>query len=467
MKTQTKTFLLLLFPFLGVILLFSGFVFFSVTTYSNKDFFKLLEVRALNFARSELDARFDEQLSEITSQYDESSEKLMYEKDYYFQVNNSLNIADVANQVNVSENFIQSILLDGSAELIKNSIFYKGIFYSSKNGDYIVIASAENYFEAHHKVYLRQIIFVAILLAFVVTFLLSYYFTNLFFKPVRNISERVRLISSENLHLRLDVANKNDELKKLARTFNDMLDRLETSFETQNNFISNASHELRTPLTAIIGEADVALSKIRKPEEYIEALSVILEEADKLDRKTKALLFLAQTGFSGTKQKFQKVRIDQLLLDVKETIEKITPSSKIHIDLSLLPENPMKLKTWGNEQLLHLALSNIISNACKYSNNKPVKVSIGASDSSIFIVVKDTGIGIPDKELKHIYDPFFRASNTSSFEGYGIGLPLSRNIIRMHKGELIVTSIENEGTTVNVKLPIADAQSAHETNDSE
>lgn len=103
--------------------------------------------------------------------------------------------------------------------------------------------------------------------------------------------------------------------------------------------------------------------------------------------------------------------------------------------------------------MLHLALSNIISNGCKYSNFNTVTISIGASDDFIYIVIKDTGIGIPMNEIKYIYDPFFRASNTKNYEGYGIGLPLSRNIIRMHKGKLIVNSIENEGTTVQITLP--------------
>ena len=430
-------------------------MFFSVSNYSNRDFFKLLEIRALNYARAELDSKIDIELSEITSQLDDSSEKLYHEEEYYFLVDDKFDVNEIVEKTKVTVAFVNEVLKENSAEFIQNSIFYKGILYNNQKGKYIVIASAENYFEAHHKVYLKRIIFVAILLSFFFTFLFSFYFTNFFFKPIRNISNRVKAISSDNLHLRLNVANKNDELKKLASTFNEMLDRLETTFETQNNFISNASHELRTPLTAIIGEADVALSKLRKPEDYMESLKIILEEADRLDRKTKALLFLAQTGFNGAKQKLSKVRIDQLLLEVKETVEKINSKSKVCFDFSMLPENPLKLKVMANEQLLHLALSNLVSNACKYSNNKLVYISIGASDTNIFIVVKDKGIGIPTNELKHIYDPFFRASNTSNYEGYGIGLPLSRNIIRMHKGEINVLSIQNEGTTVQISLPIA------------
>ena len=119
----------------------------------------------------------------------------------------------------------------------------------------------------------------------------------------------------------------------------------------------------------------------------------------------------------------------------------------------MLPDNPKKLKVQGNEQLLHLAVANIVNNGCKYSNFQQVKVSLGATDTDVYIIVKDTGIGIPEREMDKIYDPFFRASNTRNYEGYGIGLPLARNIVRMHNGELIVSSHENLGTTVQLRFP--------------
>ena len=278
-------------------------------------------------------------------------------------------------------------------------------------------------------------------------------FSRKIIEPIQSIIEKTKKIGSENLHMRLEVPESNDAVRELARTFNDMLNRLETSFETHKNFISNASHELNTPLTSIIGEADVTLSKTRRPEEYVESLHVILGEAEKLQKKTQALLLLAQTGFDGKRQKFGKVRMDQLILDVKETVEKIQNKCKISLDFSLLPENPLLLKVFGNEQLLHLALSNVVINACKYSDGKPINIALAGVNGKIIVIVKDNGIGIPADELEYIYDPYFRASNSKNHEGYGIGLPLARNIIRIHDGEIRVTSVLNEGTTVEIHLP--------------
>ena len=447
LKKQSRTVLLLLIPFLIVIFLFSVFIYFSVSNYSEKNFFKLLEARAYKVAKERLDEK-------ITKSDPNSPEKLPHEKDFFISIDNTLNIKEQVQKIGIPPSFFESVINKKSAEFVSEKYLYKGIRYQSISGDYIVITAAENYFEINQADNLIRTLLFAILASFILILYIALYFSKNIFKPISEITEQVKEISSENLHLRLNDSNRSDELNDLARTFNNMLDRIETSFETQNNFISNASHELRTPLTAIIGAADVVLTKPRTNEEYIETLKIILQEADKLDNKTKALLFLAQTGFNGKVQKFDKVRVDQLLWDVKENLESLNPKSKIHLDMDLLPENPMKLKVNGNIQLLHLAFSNIISNGCKYSNFETVTVSIGASDDFVYIVIKDNGIGIPENEIKYIYDPFFRATNTKNFEGYGIGLPLTRNIIRMHKGTLLVTSIENKGTTVQITLPV-------------
>ena len=447
LKKQSRTVLLLLIPFLIVIFLFSVFIYFSVSNYSEKNFFKLLEARAYKVAKERLDEK-------ITKSDPNSPEKLPHEKDFFIPIDNTLNVKEQVQKIGIPASFFESVINDKSAEFVSEKYLYKGIRYQSISGDYIVITAAENYFEINQADNLIRTLLFAILASLILILYIALYFSKNIFKPISEITEQVKEISSENLHLRLNDSNRSDELNELARTFNNMLDRIETSFETQNNFISNASHELRTPLTAIIGEADVVLTKPRANEEYVETLKIILQEADKLDNKTKALLFLAQTGFNGKVQKFDKVRVDQLLWDVKENLESLNPKSKIHLDMDLLPENPMKLKVNGNIQLLHLAFSNIISNGCKYSNFDTVTVSIGASDDFVYIVIKDNGIGIPENEIKYIYDPFFRATNTKNFEGYGIGLPLTRNIIRMHKGTLLVTSIENKATTVQITLPV-------------
>ncbi|MEC5172773.1 HAMP domain-containing sensor histidine kinase [Chryseobacterium nepalense] len=359
----------------------------------------------------------------------------------------------ISQEIHIPSSFFKNIVRKGEANYNDKEFYYIGQTFRHDDKSYIAIASAKNHYVVYYLGFLKRTLITCIVLSLFFSMIFSFYLSKTLFKPILKITGKVKEISSENLHLRLEPQPDNKELNELVETFNDMLNRIETSFETQNHLIGNVSHELRTPLTSIMGEADVALSISRTNAEYKETLGIILDEAEKLDKKINALLMIAQTGFDGKIQKMDKVRMDQLLWDVIETLRRIDVRNNIFLDISMLPDNPKKLKVQGNEQLLHLAVTNIIQNGCKYSNFQQVKVSLGATDNDVYIIVKDNGIGIPQKEMNKIYDPFFRASNTKNYEGYGIGLPLARNIVRMHHGELIVSSYENQGTTVQLRFP--------------
>ncbi len=166
-------------------------------------------------------------------------------------------------------------------------------------------------------------------------------------------------ITATSLHRRLQIKTGKDEIAVLTNTFNDLLSRLETAFETQNNFVSNASHELNTPLTAIIGEADYALSKNRPEEQYRQSLSVIFQQGEKLRNITQSLVQLARSAF---RENFtvEPVDINELLHNAKQNAHHVYSQCIIQINTSLYPEKSGKLTVLGNAQLLELALSNIL-----------------------------------------------------------------------------------------------------------
>lgn len=449
MKTRNRIILLLSSIMLAVILLFSGFIYVFISHFAFTDFYERLETRANYAARIRLDPD-NLHLVRFKTNY---LVKLPRERDYFLLMESPRDISRWA-QRGFDKAFLREIWTKGKGKFRRGKLLFCGIRHRAFNGsEYIVITAAENEYFDDLVHYLARLLTVMIVVAAVLVLFLSYWLFQRIIRPIRTITDKVLRIGSENLNIRLPDPGNDDELAALTRTMNSMLDRLETSFETQNNFISNASHELNTPLTSIIGEADVALARTRTAEEYVNALQNILTEAEKLDRKTKALLHLAQTGFRGKRLVFDKVRIDQLVFDVQDTVKRIYPQSKVRFDYESLPDNPRMLKAKGNEQLLHLAFSNLLLNACKYSNNKDVQVSLACSERFIAVLIRDRGIGIPKSEIDHIYDPFFRASNTQCYEGYGIGLPLTRNIVKLHEGELIIVSEEGGGTTAEVKLP--------------
>ncbi|GAB3516123.1 HAMP domain-containing sensor histidine kinase [Emticicia fontis] len=454
MKTQTKIAVSLIVFNSALLLLFGIGIYFFLNEYSYIDFYKRLETRANIGAKYNLkiDSANAEAFKKVREQH---LERLESEKEYIIKIDPMVSLEQQAETHHVPLSLLEALVKDGRARHQDGSIFYAGLRIQHNKATYLSIVSANSRFVSHHLIFLRNILLWGFLFIVIVTVYLSIYFSKHFFDPIKEMIDKVKQISTENIHMRLKEPENNNEISELASTFNDLLNRIETAFETQKNFISNASHELATPLTAIMGEADVALIKERKPEEYQKVLQNVVTQAERLNEITKSLLFLAQTGYKGKKIVFEIVRTDELIWEVKALIDRLNPDNKIMLDLSLLPEDPKKLKISGNRQLLHLALANILNNACKYSQNKPVSVHIGASQEQVLLFIKDQGIGIPESELPFIYDPFFRASNTRLFEGYGIGLPLSRNIIKLHNGTLLVTSKPGQGTSVQINFPLA------------
>jgi signal transduction histidine kinase len=453
MKKYNKTLLAIALVFISYTLILIGYIYLSFSKYAFDDFNKRLDLRVSTLAALEL-ASQDEAAS-VEKTYTKYLEELPNQKHFIIGLNDLVDKSKFPTEFPLS--FVDNVIYHNKFNDHVDEIFYSGLIYNDYKGNkHLVIVSAENYFYSHHIKYLQNLLLTSIIFSLVLTFIISHFILKSIVKPVKNIIDSVNKIDSDNLHFRLPEPSPKDKdaISELTITFNNMLNRIETVFETQKNFISNASHELNTPLTSIIGEADLCLSKQRTIPEYEKALTSILVEAEKLEQKTKALLLLARTGFDGKTQKFDKVRIDEVLMNVQQNLLNVNKNSKIKIDFSLLPENPESLKVKGNEQLLMLAISNIVSNGCKYSGNKEVYIGLGATDTCVIITIKDKGIGIPINEMPNIYDLYFRASNTYSYEGYGIGLPLSYNIIKMHNGSLNIKSIEGLGTTVQISLPI-------------
>ncbi len=440
----------------AIIFLLSILVYYFAQRMSAEDFYKRLDIRAVMVAQANFpqNAGTSDLINDLRNEH---LEKLPNEKEYFKEV--APGSRPVINELRLPGYFYDNLVQEDKAVYRSGDNYYAGILHRQNGKRIVVVVSAQNEYMKNQLTNLRTILFTGFVFSAVLIFFLGWFFSKRIFLPIRKMTRSVRNINTENLHLRLNVSKDNDEINDLARTFNNMLDRLETSFESQNNFVSNASHELSTPLTSIIGEAELALQKERTAERYKEAMCIILKEAERLKAIIQSLLNLAQTGFDGKKQSLVSLRADEVVLSAKKAVSRIYPESRVRIDYALMPEDETKLMIKGNENLLVLALTNIILNACKYSDNKEVTVAIASGNARLYILVKDQGIGIPSGELRYIYDPFFRASNTGEVKGYGIGLPLARNIIRIHNGELNVSSEVNQGTEVQLILPIDKSQS--------
>jgi len=454
MKIQTK--ITLLFFGLGTIglTLLTASIFYFVSAFNFEDFFKRLQARA-NLA-AEINIHPDDKSAAYQEVRNRYLEKLAEEQDFLIKLDSNNKFTHPSNLV-LPESFYNTIIQTGKARYNEENHFYYGGLYHTDWGDYVVVVSAADPYGFKELEALTKILIVIFIVFLVLIFVAGRIFSHYTVKPITSIIKRVNNISANNLNSRLKELKGKDELAELVSTFNSMLNRLETAFETQNNFVSNASHELKTPLAIISGEVELLLTQNDISEKTRASTQLILSHAEKLGHILTSLLGLAQSGFDGKRQNWQRIRIDELVLEVAEAVKKIDPEGTIQIDFSDLPADDSQLFVDGNLNLLQLALSNIMLNACKYSNHQTVKVSVTSKQGRVNISVVDLGIGIPDEEQQHIFEPFFRASNTSQFEGYGIGLPLTLNIIRLHKGTIGISSEENVGTEINILIPVCES----------
>lgn len=216
-----------------------------------------------------------------------------------------------------------------------------------------------------------------------------------------------------------------------------MVDRIDTAYQSEKAFISNASHEINNPLTAIQGECEISLLKERTPLEYQAALKRIDLETKRIIQLMKHLLFLSHGDKEILKNARETVYLADFLMQfVGNRIKFTTDNFAFSLE--------------ANPHLLKIAISNILNNACKYSGEDPVEIYLRGS----VLNITDTGIGIPTEELSLIYQPFYRAANTREYAGHGIGLSLSLRILQSYGGKVDITSQVDQGTTVSIDFTL-------------
>lgn len=301
---------------------------------------------------------------------------------------------------------------------------------------------------------LQQTLLILFVVGLTLLFLAGYFLARASLKPIRDIVKEAESITAQHIHKRLPVKNEKDELGELSTTFNALLERLEISFNSQKMFVSNVSHEMRTPLAALMAELDLALQKERTGEQYRQAMQNVLQDARRMNKLIDGLFNLAKADYQKEQIKMQEIRLDELLLDVREFILRAHP--EYHIDLLFEQEeadDDRLITVMGNLYLLNIAFSNLIENNCKYSDNKSSFIQISYWDKHTVIRLSDSGIGMSDTDKAHLFTLFYRGTQENVTEGHGIGMALSQKIIHLHQGTISVHSEEGKGTTFVVELP--------------
>jgi len=255
---------------------------------------------------------------------------------------------------------------------------------------------------------------------------------------------------------RLRPMNRQDEAGVLATAFNDLLARQEALAASQQAFIAQASHELRTPLTTIKGWLETSLTYDSDVASLREGIGRATLELDKLTALANGLLHLAHLEGLGTGLERQPLELMDVLLDLIDTVQHQRPQQRLALAVGEgVQQQPTAPVVLGSAHLLRTALTNLVDNACKYSDGQPVALRLEMhTDQAIRLAIEDQGIGIAPADVERVFQPLTRGGNVQNVPGFGIGLTLAREIIRLHQGQLWLRPRPGGGTVVEVELPL-------------
>ncbi len=318
--------------------------------------------------------------------------------------------------------------------------------------DYLVqVATDYNFLNSTMQNLLYTLMFIVPIIL-ILAIIGGYFLIYKSFLPIEQIVQKLRNITAGNLSKRLPENYTQDEIDLLTQEINNLLTRLEISFEKISQFSSDASHELKTPLTIIRGEIEVALRKERSSLEYEKTLKSCLDEILIIQQTTDDLLFLARNE-NNLFLLEEEVYIDEITNDAIKELESFAALKSIHVSLNI--QDIMQIK--GHNQLLKIAIKNVLKNAISFSHpNQNVEVSNYQENGFYVIRIKDQGIGIAKEEQTKIFEKFYRTDKSRNKEsgGTGLGMAIVDKIVKIHHGAIELQSQENEGTTVLLKFKI-------------
>ena len=452
---QIRTRLTFQFLLIGgaIMIIASIAIYFSSASFRRDDFYNRLRNKARSTANLLIDTDKAEAESFLKIEKD-NPVNLQNQKIIILNFNNdTVYSSDEKGDIKINNVIIDRVKSG-------NKVFYRqepfevlGTLYSTKYDRFVVLAAATDLEGTLHLEKLKNILLFVCLISLILFSIGGWFFAGKALKPISDVVKKVEDISITSLNLRVLEGNGTDEIGRLAKTFNKMLERLETSFAMQKTFIANASHELRTPLTSINGQLEVLMMKDRSTTEYKSALNSVLDDIKALIDLSNRLLLIARTSAEGPVNYNKKVRIDEILWQSQEELSRFNNRYRINISIDNSLTDSEQMIVAGDDSLLKVAVSNLIDNACKYSPDNTVDIKFRHLEKFIEVVFTDKGIGIPEKDLQKIFEPFYRGTNTHSISGSGIGLPLVNQIINNHNGSVKIYSQVDKGTVVTILLP--------------
>lgn len=332
--------------------------------------------------------------------------------------------------------------------LVHQTISVKGV-------DYDVEAAASTQVFDRSLSRFRHLLYGAGPVFLIVAALGGYWLSRRALVPVDQMIQAARTIEARDLERRLAVPRTGDELERLADTLNEMLSRLEASFQRMTQFTADASHELRTPISVMRTNAEIALRRPRSDAEYREALARILDESEKVSRLIEQLLLLARADSGFPIPQARRVDLNAAMQNACREANVLAEAKRLQFHWSVPDDS---LHVWGDSTSLERLFVILLDNAIKYTaSGGQVDMRLRSDNGFAVTDVRDTGAGISADDIGRVFDRFYRADQSRSREsgGAGLGLAIGRWIAEVHGGEISVESELGRGSTFHVKIPLS------------
>lgn len=413
----------------------STVIFVLYSNFRKEEFRDRLEIKALSNIKLLVNVKeVDDQLLKMIDQ--NSINKLYDEKTLVFDSNFKLIYSS-----------IDDAKIDWSVDdlkyLKKHKTFFKqqgdyevyGVFYDTKDRDFYALISATDDYGKRKLLFLRYTLIISYIFFTCICWVLTSWMVKKAMNPLSIFHQKIKNINENNLDTRVESKSNKNEIDLIANEFNFMMDRIEVSYQKQKEFTAHASHELRTPLSRITSQIE---NTIADPETSIKGktfLSTILSDVNHLSELIHSLLVLSKID-TNTAANDEIQRMDEILFSAIENLNKTFPDFVILFEIEESDNLDTALEIKANKNLLEIAISNVLKNACVYSDNKQAKVKISTQENDLLISVLNTGKTLSENEQKNLFQPFMRGENSKGTSGFGLGLRIVNRILILHNAKI-------------------------------
>ena len=424
----------------------STVIFVLYSNFRKEEFRDRLEIKALSNIKLLVNVKeVDDQLLKMIDQ--NSINKLYDEKTLVFDSQFKLIYSSIDDaKINWS--------VDDLKYLKKHKTFFKqqgdyevyGVFYDTKDKDFYALISATDDYGKRKLLFLRYTLVISYIFFTCLCWVLTSFMVKKAMNPLGLFHQKIKNINENNLDTRIKSKSNKNEIDLIANEFNFMMDRIEISYQKQKEFTAHASHELRTPLSRITSQIENVVADPKTTVENKSFLKTILSDVNQLTELITSLLTLSKIDVKN-QENSETHRLDEILFSAIENLNKSFPDFVILFEMEESENLDSALEIKGNKNLLEIAISNVLKNACVYSDNKQAKVKISTENDSLVISISNTGKTLTENEQKNLFQPFMRGENSKGTTGFGLGLRIVNRILNLHQSS-ITYSITNENTNL-------------------